>query len=152
MSRADFWDHVDKTAPYGCWLWTRCKNPYGYGICSGFSSRLAHRASWELTHGEIPPGMVLDHLCHNPTCVNPSHLRVCTQGENSRNRKANRSNTSGAKGVFWAHWCNRWRVLICLNRKSIHIGYFKDKTEATTAYAQASARFHGEFGLAGGAA
>ena len=42
----------------------------------------AHRWAWELINGEIPEGLVIDHLCSNRTCVAPDHLRLVTQQEN----------------------------------------------------------------------
>lgn len=30
----------------------------------------------------IPEGYVVAHTCHNPECVNPNHLGICTQSEN----------------------------------------------------------------------
>lgn len=78
-----FWSKVDATGI--CWEWTAAKNPRGYGIFShDFRSRLAHRVAWELLVGPIPSGMVIDHVCRNPGCVNPDHLDVVTQSENLR--------------------------------------------------------------------
>jgi hypothetical protein len=70
-----------------CWLWTGTRTPQGYGkFCHGPAKDrtqwLAHRLSWTLANGEIPEGMVLDHLCRNPACVNPDHLEPVTIGEN----------------------------------------------------------------------
>lgn len=45
---------------------------------------LAHRVSYEIANGPIPDGMVLDHLCRNPACVNPAHLDAVPQRENVR--------------------------------------------------------------------
>lgn len=68
----------------GCWLWTASSNRQGYGYFSiGRKIRGAHRASWELHRGPIPDGMVLDHLCRVPSCVNPDHLRVVTPRVNT---------------------------------------------------------------------
>lgn len=42
----------------------------------------AHRMSYEMFVGDIPEGLVIDHLCRNPACVNPDHLEVVTNKEN----------------------------------------------------------------------
>jgi hypothetical protein len=42
----------------------------------------AHRWVWSYIYGDIPEGRVIDHLCGNPLCVNPFHLRTTTQREN----------------------------------------------------------------------
>jgi len=34
--------------------------------------------------GEIPKGLVIDHLCNIKKCVNPEHLEAVTYGENTQ--------------------------------------------------------------------
>ena len=46
------------------------------------TSVFAHRWAYQNLVGEIPDGLVLDHLCRNPSCVNPDHLDVVSQREN----------------------------------------------------------------------
>ena len=67
--------------PDGCW---RRGIGQGYGRCHGPDGRLAatHRLSYELFVGPIPDGLVIDHLCRNPACVNPAHLEPVTVREN----------------------------------------------------------------------
>lgn len=72
-----FWSKVEKTPT--CWLWTGAKHPHGYGQ---FDKRGSHRVSFEFFYGPIRAGMVLDHLCRNPSCVNPKHLEQVTHREN----------------------------------------------------------------------
>ena len=56
----------------------------GYGqLRVNGKMQYAHRAMWELMVGPIPPGLTIDHLCKNPTCVNVEHLEVVTQGVNT---------------------------------------------------------------------
>lgn len=79
-----FWSKVAKTET--CWLW-RGPARNGYGL---FAWRVekrtqttgAHRYAYQLERGEIPDGLVIDHLCRVPLCVNPAHLEPVTRGEN----------------------------------------------------------------------
>lgn len=68
----------------GCWNWTGCTQPNGYG--KSYHERrtwLAHRLTYSLLIGPIPDGLVVDHLCRNTHCVNPSHLEAVTQQINN---------------------------------------------------------------------
>lgn len=69
----------------GCWEWTKGRFTYGYGkISVKHKAWGAHRVHYQLVKGEIPEGLVLDHLCKNPPCINPDHLEAVTQWENNR--------------------------------------------------------------------
>jgi hypothetical protein len=61
-----FWAKVRKSD--GCWEWLGARMANGYGRFLGDSRRvvLAHRFAYTMLVGEIPDGMVLDHLCRNP--------------------------------------------------------------------------------------
>jgi hypothetical protein len=78
-----FWKKVDKTDD--CWNWVGSISNHGYGrININKKVCFAHRVAYEMSVGEIPEGLVIDHLCRNPRCVNPRHLEPVSQGENIR--------------------------------------------------------------------
>lgn len=67
----------------GCWVWNGAKGDLGYGVFRYQGrNQPVHRASYKMHKGEIPKGLVLDHLCRNPSCINPDHLEPVTQLEN----------------------------------------------------------------------
>lgn len=86
---ARFWSHVDR--PWeGCWEWQGCLNIYGYGkvgiprVEAGRHGTMgAHRLAWEYTNGPIPEGLCVLHICDNPPCCNPAHLRLGTKRDNT---------------------------------------------------------------------
>lgn len=79
MPACDPWDRIDASGD--CWEWTGPKQS-GYGFVTS-RRKVAHRWVWEQLVGEIPPRLVLDHLCRNIVCVNPDHLEPVTITENT---------------------------------------------------------------------
>ena len=68
----------------GCWEWQAGKQKQGYGLFAFKLGTLAHRCSWMLYCGEIPKGLIVMHICDNVGCVNPLHLRLGTDKDNTR--------------------------------------------------------------------
>lgn len=69
-------------ADNGCWIWGRSLiGGYG-GIHHQGALWRAHRLAYVAWKGAIPDGLVIDHLCCNKACVNPSHLEAVTDHAN----------------------------------------------------------------------
>lgn len=92
-----FWSKVQKTD--GCWIWTASRTLNGYGQIGNpdVPTRLsfAHRVSWELHFGPIPPGMYVCHHCDNPACVRPDHLFLGTAHDNHTDMVRKGRSTAG---------------------------------------------------------
>jgi hypothetical protein len=69
----------------GCWLWTAAIGREGYGRLGRGTraerTETAHRISWILANGDVPPGLAVCHRCAVPLCVNPAHLFLATKAE-----------------------------------------------------------------------
>lgn len=78
-----FWAKVDKRGPDECWMWKGAVTRWRGAILYKGRIDTAHRVSVILSGREIPPKMVVDHMCMVGLCVNPAHLRVTTQRINS---------------------------------------------------------------------
>jgi len=101
-----FWPRVNKDGPVHptlgtkCWLWTGGqRNGYG-AFWNGSRDIDAHRFSYELVHGPIPPAPRTSpvHICHRcdvPLCVNPDHLFLGTAADNMRDMAAKGRSLSG---------------------------------------------------------
>ncbi len=85
-----------------CWIWIAARSKEGYGRIQWNGQVVgAHRVAYTMVRGEIPKGLVLDHLCRTRACVNPDHLDPCTNQENVR-----RATRKGPRPVRPGLWVN----------------------------------------------
>lgn len=98
--------------------------------------------------GKAPDGMLVDHVVRGETLDNrKSNLRFATPAQNNQNRKLQKNNTSGYKGVSWHKYVGMWSVNIMYKNKLRNLGYFpKDQiVQAHECYCKAATELFGEF-------
>lgn len=67
----------------GCWVWINSLNSSGYGqMMIDGEYWNSHRYVYNKVYGGIGEGLVVRHLCHNPSCCNPNHLEEGTHLDN----------------------------------------------------------------------
>lgn len=121
-----------------CWLWRGARYPAGYGVIwSGGKNVFAHRASWELAHGQIPDGQCVLHRCDNPSCVNPEHLFLGTKGENCSDRSAKGRDAFGESNGMAKLTDERVRSIRRDQRSDTVLGHIYGVSRMAIAYVRA---------------
>lgn len=95
MSKNNHFTSVEQILSYtittesGCMEWQRARSRFGYGMVWHRGKAIsANRLALIFTIGEPETKSVAMHLCDNPPCINPDHLRWGTHSENSKDMVA----------------------------------------------------------------
>ncbi len=88
----------------------------------------------------------VDHSDRNGLNNSRSNLRTCSHQQNLRNQFRKPENkTSRFKGVYWHRRKCRWHARLCVDKRRIGLGFFRNEVDAATAYNQAAQKRFGEF-------
>lgn len=101
----------------------------------------AHRLAWFYVYGVWPTNSI-DHINRVKIDNRICNLRDVTQAQNGQNKTKHTNNTSGYTGVHWHKATKRWRARLCVARKDIYLGQFKDIQSAIDARKQAEAKYY----------
>lgn len=92
-------------------------------------------------------GGVVDHINRDKLDNRKSNLRVCTQAENVINKRLQKNNTTGYRGVHLYKRVNRYQAYIKKDGKRRHIGMFPTAEEAAKEYNKHAIKLFGEFAV-----
>ena len=107
----------------------------------------AHQLAWLYMTGEWGRPTI-DHRDRDPANNRWSNLRRATQSNNNANRRRQRDNTSGFKGVHFDRKSERWIARLGKNGRSFYLGRFATAQAAHEAYVAAARELFGEFARA----
>ena len=108
---------------------------------------LTHRIAYAIYHGTWPTDQI-DHINGDKLDNRVANLRDVTHMENQRNTVIPINNTSGYIGVILMRGSGKWRSVIRVSGKKIHLGVFTDIKDAIAARAAAEVKygFHANHG------
>ena len=144
----------------GCLYWTKMPEHYHKGnvgdrvgsdrredgyrrVHFNGKSVYEHRIVFFMHHGYLPE--YIDHINGNRSDNRIENLRIATRSQNKQNSKKYSNNTSGIKNVFFNKENKKWRVVLSLNGKTKHFGYYEDIELAELVAMEAREKYHGEF-------
>lgn len=140
------WVKPPRTNPtaFGVKAGTETNQGYREIWVHGFKFR-EHNLIWFIAYGEIPSQ--LDHINGVRNDNRLENLRIATVTENNRCRPLQANNTTGFKGVSFARWKRQFSAHICVDRKSLLLGYSDKADEAAHMYNKAAIEYFGEFAV-----
>lgn len=134
--------------------WFATWNPYTKSFYAGRNIKVGNKKT---TVGmsrvlmNAQKGKEVDHINHDTLDNRKKNLRIVEKKQNSYNRRQQSRNKQGFKGVYSMN-PNIWKskpfcAQIQVNKKKIHLGYYKTAVEAALVYNENAKKYHGEFAL-----
>jgi len=100
----------------------------------------SHRIIWKLVFGSIPNDMQIDHADGDGMNNRLNNLRLVTNAENQRNRRADTGRKF--KGVYKKG--NGFKVELTHKGERLYLGYYDSERLAAFAYDEKARELHGE--------
>ena len=100
-----------------------------------------HRAIYQMVHGALEDGLDIDHIDGDRLNNKIENLRTVTRGENGKNKRLPRTNSSGIIGVNWSKPHSKWKAVIKHNQHIYYLGLYTSKEEAAKVRMEAAIRF-----------
>lgn len=127
-----------------------CISHYGYAVRRmGHTIQYMHRYLLN-----CPKESQVDHINRNKLDNRLQNLRICSNAENSRNKKVTNKKYKYPTGVSkMLDKYGRKKPFIAaikVNNKTVHLGYFYTPSEAALAYNEAATKYFGEFACLNG--
>ena len=125
------------------------KKAGGYNKCGYYNIDInrvkyrLHRMIFLWHHGFLAPE--IDHINGIKTDNRIENLRASTKGQNLRNSKIRKNNSSGYKNVYFDKKENKYIVELRTDGKCKRIGRFKDLELADLVAQEARNKYHKEF-------
>lgn len=96
----------------GCWVWQRSCNSAGHGqLTENKKYWLAHRYAYICEHPDLLDTDVVRHMCHNPKCCNPEHLKVGTHKDNWKDSKSTHLKAAKKQRKSWNIGSNTYSTI-----------------------------------------
>lgn len=122
---------------------SKAGNEYAYRNASGKYEYLHRVLMARMLDRTLDRRELVDHQNNYGLDNRRSNLRLAGFSGNHYNKRRNKNNTSGYKGVSAQE--GRWHACICVNYRTIHLGTYDTKEEAHAAYCEAARFYAGEF-------
>ena len=130
VAQVDAADYED----LGCFRWFLLKGGYAIRKEARKTIRM-HRAILGLQ-----PGEHADHINGDGLDNRRFNLRRATHAQNMQNRRSNRGSSSRYRGVSRNSRKTCWQAKLKMDGRTIHLGNYKDETEAARAASRARQR------------
>jgi hypothetical protein len=91
------------------------------------------RVIYFMSYGVDSYPLEIDHINVNSLYNAIENLRVSDKAIQMQNRKHNKNNTTGVRGVFWSTREKKYKVSIKVNRITHHLGTYSTLREAAEA-------------------